>query len=163
METTNVLYAVLAMNWNKFIRFFTTTGFVAILCLTLMGASWGAEKSPAPETTTVAVERQYIDVEVTAYTEAEDECGKPIGHPAYGITASGEKVRRGIIAVDTSVIPMHSKVVVEGLGKWSGEYVAKDTGGAIVGNRIDIYVPTKQEAFELGRRKAKLYIVGDGR
>lgn len=148
------------MSWNKFIRLFTVTGFVLVLCLTLMGA--GKNNPPAPATPTV-VERQYMEVEVTAYTEAEDECGKPIGHPAYGITASGEKVRRGIIAVDTSVIPMHSKVIIEGLGKWSGEYVAKDTGGAIVGNRIDIYVPTKQEAFELGRRKAKLYMVGDGK
>lgn len=148
------------MSWNKFIRIFTFTGFVLVLCLTLMGA--GKSNPPAPATPTV-VERQYMEVEVTAYTEAEDECGKPVGHPAYGITASGEKVRRGIIAVDTSVIPMHSKVIVEGLGKWSGEYVAKDTGGAIVGNRIDIYVPTKQEAFELGRRKARLYIVGDGK
>lgn len=148
------------MSWNKFIRLFTVTGFVLVLCLTLMGA--GKNNTPAPATPTV-VERQYMEVEVTAYTEAEDECGKPIGHPAYGITASGEKVRRGIIAVDTSVIPMHSKVIIEGLGKWSGEYVAKDTGGAIVGNRIDIYVPTKQEAFELGRRKAKLYMVGDGK
>lgn len=148
------------MSWNKFIRLFTVTGFVLVLCLTLMGA--GKNTPPAPATPTV-VERQYMEVEVTAYTEAEDECGKPVGHPAYGITASGEKVRRGIIAVDTSVIPMHSKVIIEGLGKWSGEYVAKDTGGAIVGNRIDIYVPTKQEAFELGRRKAKLYVVGDGK
>ena len=150
------------MSWNKFIRFFTMSGFILVLCFTLMGASWGKESSPAPVTPVVS-EKHYIEVEVTAYTEAEDECGKPVGHPAYGITASGEKVRRGIIAVDTSVIPMHSKVVIEGLGKWSGEYVAKDTGGAIVGNRVDIYVPTKQEAFELGRRKAKLYIVGDNK
>lgn len=138
------------------------SGFILVLCFTLMGASWGKESSPAT-VTPVVPEKHYMEVEVTAYTEAEDECGKPVGHPAYGITASGEKVRRGIIAVDTSVIPMHSKVVIEGLGKWSGEYVAKDTGGAIVGNRVDIYVPTKQEAFELGRRKAKLYIVGDNK
>lgn len=138
------------------------SGFILVLCFTLMGASWGKESSPVT-VTPVVPEKHYMEVEVTAYTEAEDECGKPVGHPAYGITASGEKVRRGIIAVDTSVIPMHSKVVIEGLGKWSGEYVAKDTGGAIVGNRVDIYVPTKQEAFELGRRKAKLYIVGDNK
>lgn len=148
------------------IKLSTITVFLFIFCLTLTGANWGKSEPPKTPVTTVTAtveepKKQYMEVEVTAYTEAEDECGKPIGHPAYGITASGERVRRGIIAVDTSIIPMHSKVIIEGLGKWSGEYEAKDTGGAIVGNRIDIYVPTKQEAFELGRRKAKLYVVGD--
>lgn len=99
----------------------------------------------------------------TAYTEAEDECGRPKGDPDYGRTASGEFVRRGMIAVDTDVIPMHSKVLVTGAGHLDGIYLAKDTGGAIIGNRIDIYVPTKTEAFNFGRRKVHLYVLREGK
>lgn len=96
----------------------------------------------------------YMAVEVTAYTAAEDECGRPVGDPDFGRTASGEFVRRGFIAVDPSVIPLHSKVRLTGLGKdYDGIYLAKDTGGAIVGNRIDIYVSTKSEAWNFGRRR----------
>ena len=100
-----------------------------------------------------------LNVEATAYTEAEDECGRPKGDPDYGRTASGEFVRRGMIAVDTDVIPMHSKVFLRGAGHLDGFYLAKDTGGAIVGNRIDIYVPTKDEAFSFGRRNIELYVI----
>lgn len=104
-----------------------------------------------------------LDVQATAYTEAEDECGRPKGHPDYGRTASGEFVKRGMIAVDTDVIPMHSKVLITGAGHLDGIYLAKDTGGAIVGNRIDIYVTTKSEAFKFGRRNVKLYVIREGK
>lgn len=104
-----------------------------------------------------------LDIEATAYTEAEDECGRPKGHPDYGRTASGEFVKRGMIAVDTDVIPMHSKVLITGAGHLDGIYLAKDTGGAIVGNRVDIYVATKKEAFNFGRRNVKLYVIREGK
>lgn len=96
----------------------------------------------------------------TAYTEAEGAF--PSDHPAYGTTASGEKVRRGIIAADTDVLPMHSKVYVKA-DEWSGIYEVKDTGGAIVGNKIDIYVPTKDEAFKFGRRNVEVFVIEYGK
>ena len=99
----------------------------------------------------------------TAYTAAEDECGKPMGHPDYGRTASGEMVRRGIVAVDTDVIPMHSLIRIEGAGDLSGFYEVKDTGGAIKGNRVDIYVPTKHEAYKFGKRDIKVFILREGK
>lgn len=99
----------------------------------------------------------------TAYTAAEDECGKPVGHPDYGRTASGEMVRRGIVAVDTDVIPMHSLIRIEGAGDLSGVYEVKDTGGAIKGHRIDIYVPTKHEAYKFGKRDIKVFILREGK
>lgn len=99
----------------------------------------------------------------TAYTAAEDECGKPVEHPDYGRTASGEMVRRGIVAVDTDVIPMHSLIRIEGAGDLSGVYEVKDTGGAIKGNRIDIYVPTKHEAYKFGKRDIKVFILREGK
>ena len=47
-----------------------------------------------------------------------------------------------MIAVDPNVIPLGSKVYVEGYG----EAIAADTGGAIKGNKIDVHVPSKSQA-----------------
>lgn len=84
--------------------------------------------------------------ELTAYCA----CTKCCGANAKGITASGTKVTKGrTIAVDTNVIPMGSKVYIEGVG----ERVAEDRGGAIKGNRIDVYFGSHQEALNFGRRR----------
>lgn len=55
------------------------------------------------------------------------------------------------IAVDPRVIPLHSIVYIEGLGY----YVAEDTGSAIKGNKIDIFVGSKDEAIKLGTLQGK--------
>lgn len=60
------------------------------------------------------------------------------------------------IAVDPKIIPLHSIVYIEGLGY----YVAEDTGSAIKGNKIDIFVSSKEEAIQLGTlqgRKLKVW------
>lgn len=71
-----------------------------------------------------------------------------------GITASGAKLKPGVsIAVDRRVIPLGSKVLIDGR-----EYVAHDTGGAIKGNRIDVCVSSHAEALKLGRTTATVYV-----
>ncbi|MGI5840075.1 MAG: ubiquitin-like domain-containing protein [bacterium] len=74
-----------------------------------------------------------------------------------GYTYLGMPAERGIIAVDPDVIPLRSKVYVEGYGF----AVAGDIGGAIKGNRIDICVDTEAEAVNWGMRKVKVYLVSD--
>lgn len=59
------------------------------------------------------------------------------------------------IAVDSSIIPMHSIVYIKGLGF----FVAEDTGGAIKGNRIDVYVNNHEQALKLGKKKVDVYIL----
>ena len=78
-----------------------------------------------------------------------------------GRTASGQRVARGLIAADTGVLPMGTRVRLEA-GTWSGEYTVADRGGAIRGRRIDIWVPTTREAFSFGRRKVKLTVLSYG-
>ena len=86
------------------------------------------------------------DFKITYYCACEKCCGKSPSHPAYGITASGTTVEEGrTIAVDPSVIPLGSKVKING-----HEYVAEDTGGAIKGHRIDIYISDHQQALTMG-------------
>ena len=82
------------------------------------------------------------------------ECKKCCGPNAQGITASGKRVEANkTIAVDPKVIPLGKKVIINGQ-----EYEAQDTGSAIKGNKIDIYVPDHQLALELGVKYADVYV-----
>ena len=69
-------------------------------------------------------------------------------------TATGTKPHRGTMAVDRRVIPMGSYGFVPGYG----EVHAEDTGGAIKGNRIDLFFETRGQAVSWGRRTVELYI-----
>jgi 3D (Asp-Asp-Asp) domain-containing protein len=76
----------------------------------------------------------------------------------YGRTASGVHVRKGIIAADRRILPIGSRVRVES-GSYTGEYEVCDTGGAIRGKRIDVWVPSTREAMKFGRRNVKLTVL----
>jgi 3D (Asp-Asp-Asp) domain-containing protein len=75
-----------------------------------------------------------------------------------GRTATGQGVRRGLIAADPRVLPLGSKVYIEA-GAWSGIYTVADTGGAIKGKRLDIWVPGCGEARKFGRRSVQVFAV----
>lgn len=74
------------------------------------------------------------------------------GQYASGITASGERVREGIVAMDKR-FPFGTEVIIDGK-----TYVCEDRGGAIKGNKIDIYVPSHAEAIKRGRVHKTAYI-----
>ncbi|WP_390847591.1 ubiquitin-like domain-containing protein [Bacillus litorisediminis] len=90
-------------------------------------------------------------VNSTAYTAFCNGCS--------GVTATGINLRSNpdikVIAVDPSVIPLGSKVYVEGYG----HAIAADTGSAIKGNKIDVFFATKEEAYRWGVRKVKITIL----
>ena len=90
-------------------------------------------------------------VTATAYTADCNGCS--------GITATGINLKANrnlkVIAVDPSVIPLGSKVWVEGYGY----AVAGDTGGAIKGNRIDLHMASKSSAYQFGRRQVKVKVM----
>ena len=90
---------------------------------------------------------------ITHYCACKSCCGKDPSDPAYGITATGTKATiNRTIAVDPNVIPLGTHVVINGK-----EYVAEDVGGAIDGNRIDIYVGSHQEALNKGVKHLPVY------
>lgn len=96
-------------------------------------------------------------VEATAYTAGYESTGKHPGHPAYGITKSGTTVKEGrTIATDPEVIPLGSEVLIPCLS--DNVYIAEDIGGAIKGNKIDIYMENLQDAKEWGRRTITIYV-----
>ena len=72
-----------------------------------------------------------------------------------GITATGIPAVRGVVAVDPDVIPLGTRLFIPGYG----EAVAADTGGAIVGNRIDLVMDSYGEAMDFGRRDVTVYVL----
>jgi 3D (Asp-Asp-Asp) domain-containing protein len=111
------------------------------------------------EITTGYKVKNVMTADLTAYTAGRESTGKGPGDPGYGVTASGAHVRDGhTIAVDTSIIPMGSKVYIEGIGIRTAE----DTGGAIRGNRIDVYMSDLTTAIDFGyKRGVKIYLLED--
>ncbi|PFJ49349.1 cell wall-binding protein, partial [Priestia megaterium] len=92
-----------------------------------------------------------MTVEATAYTA---NCAGCSGTTATGVNLKSNPNQR-VIAVDPSVIPLGSKVYVEGYG----QAVAADTGGAIKGNRIDVFVSSDSAAQDWGRRSVKITVI----
>lgn len=79
----------------------------------------------------------------------------------YGRTASGQRVSKGLIAADPKVLPLGTRVRLE-TGPYSGEYLVADTGGAVRGKHIDIWMPSSREAMRFGRRLVKLTVLSYG-
>lgn len=94
----------------------------------------------------------YLDVEATAYTYTST---------GGTITASGKKVAVGNVAVDPKVIPLGTKMFITSAdGSFVYGYaVAADTGGAIKGNKIDIFLPTEEDCINFGRRPLRVYFL----
>jgi 3D (Asp-Asp-Asp) domain-containing protein len=79
-------------------------------------------------------------------------CNYPYyGQPSY----IGLPLARGIVAVDPNVIPMGTKLYIEGYG----EAIAADQGNAIKGNRIDLFFDTHQQALNWGMKTVKVTIL----
>ena len=85
--------------------------------------------------------------EATAYTHTGNR------------TKTGVRPKKGIIAVDPKVIPLYTKVYIEFPKGWThlnGYYQAMDTGGAIKGKIIDVFLDDEATARKFGRRKVKI-------
>ncbi|MGD6956557.1 LysM peptidoglycan-binding domain-containing protein [Rossellomorea aquimaris] len=108
-------------------------------------------EAPAAEPDAQEEAVKEITVEATAYTASCEGCS--------GTTATGvnllENPDAKVIAVDPDVIPLGSKVFVEGYGYATAE----DTGGAIKGNRIDVFIPSKDQAVDWGRKSVNVKIL----
>ena len=91
----------------------------------------------------------------TAYTKYDEGCNDT--------TACMTKVKWGVVAVDTDLIPYGTRMyIMTSNGKFIyGIGTAEDCGGAIQGKRLDLYMPTLREAFKFGRQDVTVYFLGD--
>ena len=103
---------------------------------------------------------QKLRVRATAYTADYNSTGKSPGDPYFGITSTGTRAKRdtdgySTIAVDPRVIPLGTKLWVDGYGY----AIAEDVGGAIKGNRIDLYFNSSSQTWDWGARNVDIYIL----
>lgn len=99
-----------------------------------------------------------LNMRATAYTADYESTGKGPGDTDFGVTATGTIARRGScssVAVDPRVIPLGTKLYVEGYGY----AIAEDTGGAIKGDRIDLFFNSNSEANNWGVQSVNVYII----
>ncbi|MDF2035638.1 LysM peptidoglycan-binding domain-containing protein [Cytobacillus oceanisediminis] len=110
-----------------------------------------AEAEAPAESANKETAHNVLNMEATAYTADCEGCS--------GITATGINLKENpdqkVISVDPNVIPLGTKVHVEGYGN----AVAGDTGGAIKGNKIDIFMPSQEDAINFGRKTVKVTIL----
>ncbi|MFB7642049.1 3D domain-containing protein, partial [Peribacillus butanolivorans] len=116
-----------------------------------------ANKSEKEKTTSKSQATNQSDIEkeitvrATAYTA---DCQGCSGTTATGIDLKANPDAK-VVAVDPSVIPLGSKVYVEGYGYATAE----DTGSAIKGNRVDIFIPNEQDALNWGVKNVKIQVL----
>lgn len=108
---------------------------------------------------------EKVEVVATGYSADIESTGKSPGHPEYGITYSGVRVRKdtfSTIAADPKVFPLGTILFIPGYGFG----VVADTGSAIKGYKLDLYFQTKAQVYrEWGKRKVHVYVLkrGDGK
>ena len=105
--------------------------------------------------------KKMVTMSSSAYDASFQSTGKNPGDKHYGLTRMGTQVRPGVVAVDPKVIPLGTKLYIKSLDGWPdyGFAVAEDTGGAIKGNKIDLFFEDSKTVAKYGRRKVEVYIL----
>jgi uncharacterized protein YabE (DUF348 family)/3D (Asp-Asp-Asp) domain-containing protein len=115
------------------------------------GSSSSSNSGASQSTAASGSSSKEFTMSSTAYTA---NCGGCSGYTATGINLKANPNKK-VVAVDPNVIPLGSRVWVEGYG----EAIAGDTGGSIVGNKIDVHVPSQSAASSWGRRTVKVKVL----
>lgn len=96
---------------------------------------------------TIGLARNALQMIATAYTASCSGCS--------GYAANGMRAGHGVVAVDPRVIPLGTRLYIPGYGS----AIAGDTGGAIVGRRIDLGFNSLMDALQFGRRPITVYVL----
>jgi len=105
-------------------------------------------ENPQPEALSANSEKEST---IKSSVVSESRAFKATAYCLQGRTASGSGVRRGIVAADPRVLPLGTRIQITA-GSYSGTYTVADTGGAIKGRILDIWVPSCSEAIRFGRK-----------
>ena len=107
------------------------------------------DRMPTAESAAAVVEDEPQTMTMTA-TAYSYECGT-----GDDLTASMTPIREGVVAVDKTVIPLGSTVEIIGMGT----FYAEDVGGAIRGNRLDIFMPSRGDCIRWGVREVEVRVI----
>ena len=120
-------------------------------------------KQTALQQTTFPTENQQQNIETksseTVSNVSEGRAFRATAYCLQGRTANGGGVRRGIVAADPRVLPLGTRIQITA-GSYSGTYTVTDTGGAVKGRILDIWVPSCSEAIRFGRKSITVAVVG---
>lgn len=130
-------------NWYK-INFNGKQGWVSKNYIKVSGNNTSQSSSQNNSNNSQSNVVRTMKVEASAYT-------------GYSTTSTGQKPVWGTIAVDPKVIPYGTKVYIPQFGR---TFIANNTGGAIKGNKIDIFMNSKKECYNWGRRTIEIQILG---
>jgi 3D (Asp-Asp-Asp) domain-containing protein len=94
---------------------------------------------------------KILIMEATAFTRAPQP------------TAAGTGVHDGTVAADTAILPLGTRIRITGTASYDGYYLVTDTGAAVKGMHIDIYVPSQAEAKQFGTKRVRVAVLQIGK
>ena len=99
-----------------------------------------------------------IEPKIETKAVSESRAFKATAYCLQGRTATGGSVRRGIVAADSRILPLGTRIQVSA-GSYSGTYLVADTGGAVKGRILDVWVPSCSEAVRFGRKTVMVSVL----
>src|SRR4051795_8987773 len=122
-------------------------GFVSFYEVTALDSKYVARLATLRETTALPMPGSRLAFSATAYCKGL-------------VTASGVAVQSGVVAADPELLPVGSVIDVESLPqKYNGIYTVMDTGPAVQGRQVDVYMWSCNEALQFGRRPIHLTVL----
>ncbi|MFC3749858.1 3D domain-containing protein [Paenibacillus sp. GCM10012306] len=119
------------------------------------------ETKVKPEKKRMKNEEMWLSFEISAYTNGKESTGKTKGNKDYGITSSGKLTKEGrTVSADINLFPYGTVLYIDGVG----ERIVEDTGRAIKGYKLDLFIEDLQRARNFGRKhnvKVKVLKMGE--
>jgi 3D (Asp-Asp-Asp) domain-containing protein len=134
--------------WRKaVVTAVAVTAIVSTYEVTILDSKYAARQAVLRETTALPTPGARLAFSATAYCKGDT-------------TASGSGVHAGILAADPELLPVGSVVDVDSLpGHYNGIYTVLDTGPAVQGRQVDVYMWSCNEALEFGRQPIHLTVL----
>ena len=134
--------------WRKtIVTAIAAGGFVSLYEVTALDSKYVARLAMVHETAALPIPGSRLAFSATAYCKGL-------------ITASGVAVQRGVVAADPELLPVGSVIEVDSLPqKYNGIYTVMDTGPAVQGRQLDLYMWSCNEALQFGRRPMHLTVL----
>lgn len=99
-----------------------------------------------------------IELKSENKVSSESRAFRATAYCLQGRTAMGGGVKRGIVAADPRVLPLGTRIQMTA-GSYTGTYTVADTGGAVRGRILDVWVPSCAEAARFGRKNVMVSVV----
>lgn len=134
--------------WRQaFVTAIAIVGFVSTYEVTILDSKYAARQALLRETSATPTPGAKLAFSATAYCKGET-------------TTSGAGVHSGVAAADPDLLPVGSVVDIQSLpGRYNGIYTVLDTGPAVQGRQVDLYMWSCNEALEFGRQAIHLTVL----